>query len=76
MGLSATAVTSWLPAAELSAFGVRFLRQVWPGATLTTTASVVSVDTDGDGARAELSIVTTDADGVEVITGYARVHEA
>jgi acyl dehydratase len=76
MGLSATAVTRWLPTATLGSFGVRFLRQVWPGATLTTTVSVASVEVDGAGARAELSIVTTDADGVEVITGYARVHES
>jgi acyl dehydratase len=76
MGLSATAVTAWLPEAELTALGVRFLRQVWPGATLTTTVSVVSVEADEEGVRAELSVVTADADGVEVVNGYARVREA
>lgn len=76
MGLSVKVVTHWLPAAELTAFGARFKRQVWPGATLTTTWSVTSVEVDAGGARAELSFVTTDADDVEVLTGYARVTEA
>jgi acyl dehydratase len=76
MGLSVKAVTHWLPGAELSAFGSRFLRQVWPGATLTTTWSVTAVETDADGARAELTFVTTDGDGVDVLTGYARVTES
>lgn len=76
MGLSATAVTRWLPGAELAAFGTRFLRQVWPGATLTCTWSVTSVEVGAVGARAELSFVTTDGDGVDVLTGYARVREA
>jgi acyl dehydratase len=76
MGLSVKAMTHWLPGAELSAFGSRFLRQVWPGATLTTTWTVSSVDTDAGGARAELTFVTTGADGVDVLSGYARVYES
>lgn len=76
MGMSASVVTSWLTSAELAAFGVRFHRQVWPGATLTTTVTVTSVETGADGARAELEVVTTDAEGVAIVSGYARVREA
>lgn len=76
MGMSASVVTSWLTSADLTAFGVRFHRQVWPGATLTTTVTVTTVETDSDGARAELEVVTTDAEGVAIVSGYARVREA
>ncbi|GAA0612384.1 dihydroxy-acid dehydratase [Sporichthya brevicatena] len=76
MGASARVITGWLETADLTAFGMRFRRQVWPGATLTATATVTSVEHDGDGgARAELSIVTVDQTGSEVVTGYARVRE-
>lgn len=71
MGLTAKLVTSWLERAELTAFGVRFLRQVWPGDTLTTSATVTEADSGT--ATAELDLVTTNQNGVRVVTGYARV---
>jgi acyl dehydratase len=71
MGLTATIVTSWVDEAELTAFGVRFKNQVWPGDTLTTTATVDAVSDAG----AELSLVTTNQDGREVVTGYARLKD-
>jgi acyl dehydratase len=72
MGLTAKLVTSWLDECEVSAFGVRFLRQVWPGDTLTTTVTVESAG----GGRAELLLATVNQDGVEVLTGYAKVRAA
>jgi acyl dehydratase len=71
MGLTAKLVTSWVDEAELSGFGVRFKNQVWPGDTLTTTATVECV---ADGS-AELSLVTTNQQGREVVTGYARLRD-
>jgi acyl dehydratase len=75
MGLTAKLVTGWLGDAVLTAFGARFSRQVWPGDTLTGTATVTAVGLgEADGQRsAELELVTTNQDGQTVITGYARV---
>jgi acyl dehydratase len=50
---------------------MRFQRQVWPGDTLTATATVASVE---DGA-AELTVVTTNQDGHEVVSGYATLRD-
>jgi acyl dehydratase len=73
MGLTAKVVTDWLDDAELEAFGVRFKTQVWPGDTLTTVATVTGRDTDDGVSKAELSLVTTNQGGAEVVSGYARV---
>ena len=73
MGLTAKLVTQWLDECEMSAFGVRFLRQVWPGDTLTTTATVTTVSTADERDEAELSLSTANQDGIDVVTGYARV---
>ncbi len=75
LGMTASVVTSWLTGATLDAFGARFHRSVWPGATLVTTATVSAVTVDDAGARAELDLVTVDQDGAEVLTAYARVSE-
>ena len=40
MGLTAKVITDWIDDGELSGFGVRFRQQVWPGDTLTSTATV------------------------------------
>jgi acyl dehydratase len=50
---------------------VRFVAQVWPGDTLTATATVEAVR-DADGVpRAEFSVSTVNQDGVPVVTGSA-----
>jgi acyl dehydratase len=75
MGLTAKVVTDWIDEAELAAFGVRFKTQVWPGDTLTTTATVNALDVTGAVATAEVSVVTANQDGAEVVTGYARLRD-
>ena len=40
MGLTGTLLTDWLGDGVLRSFGVRFVRQVWPGDTLTGKATV------------------------------------
>jgi acyl dehydratase len=73
MGLTARYVTDWLPDAELTGFGVRFQRQVWPGDTLTVLAEVTSVGEE-DGRRvAELDLTTVNQAGEKVVSGYARL---
>lgn len=76
MGLTAKLVTQWVDEAELMRFGVRFKSQVRPGDTLTTTATVTSIDKGPLGPEAELSLTTTNEDGREVVTGYARLRDA
>lgn len=76
MGLTAKLITGWLDEAELTAFGVRFKNQVWPGDSLTTVATVTDVQTAAEETVAELSLVTTNQHGVEVVTGYARLRDA
>ncbi|NMH99418.1 MaoC/PaaZ C-terminal domain-containing protein [Pseudonocardia acidicola] len=70
MGLTGRALTDWVGEDRLLDFGVRFTAQVWPGDTLTTT---ITVDAISEGAEptATLSVVTTNQDGVTVVSGTA-----
>jgi acyl dehydratase len=68
MGLTGQAVAGLVGAENLLRFGVRFTAQVWPGDTLTVRCSVVHV-----GAQdAEFSVSTVNAEGTEVMAGYAH----
>jgi acyl dehydratase len=74
MGLTARLITDWLDDGEVTGFGVRFHRQVWPGDTLTASATVTAAGTDDDGhAAVELDLETIDQRGQRVVSGYARV---
>ena len=71
MGMTGRVVTDWFDVGRVTKYGVRFVRQVWPGATLTATA-VVDAIREEDGARfADVSITTVDQDGTTVLTGTA-----
>lgn len=71
MGMTARVLTDWVGDGRLLRYGVRFVKQVWPGDTLTARAEVTAVrDTDG-GAEADLQIVTRNQTGDEVLTGSA-----
>jgi acyl dehydratase len=68
MGLTGQAVAGLVGAENLLRFGVRFTAQVWPGDTLTVRCSVVHA-----GAQdAEFSVSTVNAEGTEVMAGYAH----
>ncbi len=68
MGLTGQAIAGLVGAENLLRFGVRFTAQVWPGDTLTVRCSVVRA-----GAQdAELSVSTVNAEGAEVMAGYAH----
>ena len=69
MGLTGKLVTDWLGDGVIKSYGVRFVRQVWPGDTLTTSGEVKSVGADGE---VELSVVTVNQKGEPVVTGEAR----
>ncbi len=71
MGMTGRVVTDWFDLGRVTKYGVRFVRQVWPGATLTATA-VVDAIREEDGAQfADVSITTVDAEGTTVLTGTA-----
>jgi acyl dehydratase len=67
MGMTGRVVTDWFGPERLKSFGGRFKAQVWPGDTLTATATVESVE-DG---LATVTLVTVNQHGAEVFTGYA-----
>ena len=75
MALTAKLVTQWVDEARLVSFGVRFVRQVWPGDTLSVTATVAAVDSPDPGPLVHLELVTTNADGDKVVTGYATLRD-
>src|SRR5580658_1973537 len=46
MGATGRILTDWFGAESLVRYGVRFVKQVWPGDTLTATAAVSAVRED------------------------------
>jgi acyl dehydratase len=71
MGITGRLVTDWLGAANLTSYGVRFVAQVWPGDTLTATATVSAIREE-DGERfADVDIVTVNQRDEKVLTGTA-----
>ena len=71
MGMTGRIVTDWFDVGRITKYGVRFVRQVWPGATLTATAVVDAVREEDGVAYADVSITTVDAEGTTVLTGTA-----
>ena len=78
MGMTGRILTDWVGDGRLLRYGVRFVKQVWPGDTLTARAEVTAVSV-GEGAGpppvAEFSVVTTNQHGAQVLvsTGAARL---
>ena len=71
MGLTGKMLTNYVGDASLKKFGVRFTNQVWPGDTLTSTATVMSIREEDGETLVDLNIETTNQDDVTVITGSA-----
>ncbi|MFJ3777321.1 MaoC/PaaZ C-terminal domain-containing protein [Streptomyces sp. NPDC090075] len=71
MGLTGRVLTDWVGAEALLRYGVRFKAQVWPGDTLTATATVESVEETEAGPVARFTLRTVNQNGVEVVTGTA-----
>jgi acyl dehydratase len=71
MGMTGRLLTDWMGDGRLTKYGVRFSKQVWPGDSLTATATVEAVrEVDGTWF-ADLSVVTINQDGDMVIKGSA-----
>jgi acyl dehydratase len=71
MGATGRVLTDWFGADGLTKYGVRFVNQVWPGDTLTTTATIEAVREEGGHHLADLTVETVNQDGKPVVTGTA-----
>jgi acyl dehydratase len=73
MGATGRLLTDWFGVDRMVRFGVRFVNQVWPGDTLTATATVEALREEGDQHFADVVVTTTNQDGKPVVTGTAIV---
>jgi acyl dehydratase len=67
MAMTGRVVTDLFGPDKVTRFGARFVSQVWPGDTLTVTATVGDI---ADGI-AEVHLSTKNQNGDEVLSGYA-----
>lgn len=71
MGMTGRALTDWVGDGRLTRYGVRFVRQVWPGDSLTATVRVEAVREEGGLKLADFSVSTRNQNGEEVVSGSA-----
>lgn len=71
MGLTGKMLTNWLGDGRLTEFGVRFVRQVWPGDTLTVSATVEAIREENGKHFVDVAVSTRNQDGEEVVRGRA-----
>jgi acyl dehydratase len=71
MGITGRILTDWVGDGRLLRYGVRFVKQVWPGDTLSARAEVTAVR-EADGVPvADFEIVTRNQAGEVVLSGTA-----
>ena len=71
MGMTSRMLTNYVGDGRLTKFGVRFTRQVWPGDSLTSTATVDAIREEDGEHLVDLAVSTVNQEGTEVISGYA-----
>ena len=71
MGLSGKMLTNWVGDGRLTKYGVRFVSQVWPGATLTSRATIQEIREENGERLVDLEITTENQDGRAVVQGSA-----
>ena len=71
MGMTGRVLTDWFGAEGLAGYGVRFVKQVFPGDSLTATATVTAVRDEDGQQLADLDVVTVNQDGDVVLQGTA-----
>jgi len=71
MGMTGRMLTNYVGDGRLTRYGVRFTSQVFPGATLTATATITAIHEEAGVKIADMDIVTTDEAGTKVLTGSA-----
>ncbi len=71
MGMTARVLTDWIGDGRLLSYKARFVKQVWPGDTLTARAEITALrDVDGDPV-ADIEVVTRNQNGDIVLNGTA-----
>lgn len=74
MGMTGRVLTEWFGAEGIVSYRARFAAQVWPGDTLTASATVESVEpVEGGGERITLAVTTTNQRAEHVLSGTAVV---
>jgi acyl dehydratase len=71
MGLTGRLLTDWLGDGVLRSYGVRFVKQVWPGDSLRAKGTVKRLEAQGKEGLVEIEVVTTNQKGEPVVTGTA-----
>src|SRR3954467_14442024 len=71
MGMTGRLLTDTVGDGRLTKFGGRFTSQVWPGDTLSATATVQEVREEDGSPVVDLTFSTVNQDGVEVFSGSA-----
>jgi acyl dehydratase len=71
MGLTGKMLTNYVGDGRLSKFGVRFTKQVWPGDSLTATATVEAIREEDGKHFVDLRLSTVNQNGEEVLSGTA-----
>jgi acyl dehydratase len=64
-------VTDLVGDGKVVTFGMRFLRQVWPGDSLTARARVDEPESDGPATLVRLTLTVVNQHGQQVASGYA-----
>ena len=71
MGATGKILTDWVGDGQLKNYGVRFVNQVWPGDSLTATATVAAIREEAGEYVADFTVVTANQDDKPVVTGTA-----
>ena len=71
MGLTGKMLTNYVGDGRLTAFGVRFTRQVFPGDSLTAKCTVAALREEDGAQLVDLALSTVNQDGEEVVRGAA-----
>lgn len=73
MGMTGRVLTDWFGPESIVEYGARFVAQVWPGDTLTTTATIDNVHASGDANELDITVTTVNQSGGVVLTGSAKL---
>jgi len=71
MGMTARVLTDWVGDGRLLRYGVRFVKQVWPGDTLTARAEITALRDENGVPVADFSLVTWNQNGDQALSGTA-----
>ena len=70
-GLMARVLKDWFGPEAMRRFRVRFSKQVWPGETLTCSATVTGLREESETGLVDLELLVQNADGETKLTGTA-----